>query len=337
MKKLLVATTLAMILHGITGALAQGPNLHGKSVQLIIGSGVGGGFDLLGRTVARHIGKHIPGKPTVVPQNMPGAGSLLAANYIYNAAPKDGTALAIIAPSAPMGPITGATGARFDATRFTWLGTPTMETPACIAFNGPRAKVKTANDLYENELVVGSTGAGNGTYIWPKALSALLGMKFKVVTGFQSSSHVLLAMERGEIDGMCSVLDTVYNQRPTWTAGKQIVILFQGGVESHPALKDVPLIVDMARNADDRAAIEFVYAGSGFGRPFVAPPGLPIGRAKMLQDAFSATMEDADFRADAKKHKLDVEPKTGEFLAALVRKIYATPKPIVDKVTALIK
>ena len=316
---------------------AQAPSLAGKNVQMIIGSGSGGGYDLWGRVVARHIGKHLPGNPTVVPQNMPGAGSFTAANYIYNVAPKDGTAMGIIASPAVLGPITGAPGARFDPTRITWLGSPTKETRICIAYNSPRVKVKTVKDLYEKELIVGSAGAGVGSYAYPKALSVLLGMKFKVIGGFQSIPNVFLAMERGEVDGVCTSIAGVSENRPDWIMSKKVAIIFQGGGAPDPELKDVPLVNDLARTPEDRQAIEFLYAGNGIARPFIAPPGMPADRIKMLQDAFMATMKDADFLADAKKQKLDVAPEDGEHLAALVKKIYATPKPIVDKIGELIK
>jgi len=318
-------------------AAAQAPSLAGKNVQMIIGSGTGSSFDLWGRVVARHIGKHLPGKPTVVPQNMPGAGSLNAANHIYNIAPKDGTAMGIISGGAILAPITGASGARFDPTGATWLGTPTMETFVCIATNLPQVKVKTVKDLYEKELIVGANGAGNLGYSIPKALSGLLGMKFKVVLGFQTVPAVLLAMERGEVDGICAGLAGVSDARPDWITGKKVAILFQGGIAPNPDLKDVPFVNDLARTPEDRQAIEFLYAGIGLGRPFVAPPDLPTERAKMLRDAFSATMKDPEFLADTKKQKLDVAPEDGEQLGALVKRIYATPKPIVDQVTELIK
>ena len=196
----LVATVL---LAALSPASAEAPSLAGKTVQMIIGFGPGGGYDMWGRTVGRHIGKHLPGNPTVVPQNMPGAGSFLAANNIYNIAAKDGTVMGIIARDAPLGPITGASGARFDPTKLTWLGTPTTETNVCIAFNTPSLKVKTLKDLYRSDLVVGDTGVGTGTHAYPKALNALLGTKFKIISGFPSSSDVFLAMERGEVDGIC--------------------------------------------------------------------------------------------------------------------------------------
>jgi tripartite-type tricarboxylate transporter receptor subunit TctC len=321
----------------VAPAAAQAPNFAGKNVTMIIGFGPGGGYDLWGRVVARHIGKHLPGNPSVVPQNMPGAGSYNAASNIYNIAPKDGTVMGIIARDAALGPITGASGARFDPTKLTWLGTPTTETNVCIAMNTDRVKVKTAEDLYTKELIVGDTGVGTGTHSYPKALNALLGMKFKIIGGFPSSSDVFLAMERGEVDGICESLDSVSGKRPDWLPQKKVTILFQGGEAPNPELKGVPFVNDLAKNPDDKIAIEFLYAGQGIGRPFVAPPGLPADRVKMLQDAFSATMKDPAFIEDAKKQKLDVDPEDGEHLAALINKIYATPKPIVEKIGELIK
>ncbi len=318
-------------------ASAQAPSLAGKTVQMIIGFGPGGGYDLWGRVVARHIGKHLPGNPNVVPQNMPGAGSYNAANNIYNIAPKDGTVMGIIARDAALGPITGATGARFDPTKITWLGTPTTETNVCIAMNDPRVKVKTWKDLFDKELIVGDTGVGTGTHSYPKALNGIFGTKFKIIAGFPSSSDVFLAMERGEVDGICESLDSVSGKRPNWLPEKKVTILFQGGAAPNPELKDVPFVLDFAKTEQDKQAIEFLYAGQGIGRPFVAPPGMTADRVKMLRDAFMATMKDPDFLADAKKQKLDVDPEDGEHLAALINKIYATPKPIVNKIAELIK
>src|SRR5581483_9891207 len=202
-------------------ASAQAPSLAGKTVQMIIGFGPGGGYDLWGRVVARHIGKPPPRKPNVVPQNMPGAGSYNAANNIYNIAPKDGTVMGIIARDAALGPITGATGARFNPTKITWLGTPTTETNVCIAMNDPRVKVKTWKDLFDKELIVGDTGVGTGTHSYPKALNGMFGTKFKIIAGFPSSSDVFLVMERGEVDGICESLDSVSGKRPNWLPEKK--------------------------------------------------------------------------------------------------------------------
>jgi len=307
----------------------------GKQVSMIIGFGPGGGYDLWGRTVARHIGKHLPGRPSVVPQNMPGAGSYVATSHIYNAAPKDGTVMGIIARDAALGPLSGAPGARFDATKLSWLGTPTKEHNVCIAYR--TAAVKTAAELRDKELILGDTGPGTGTRSYPKVLSDLLGYKFKLVSGFRSSADVFLAMERGEVEGICESLDSVLNRKPQWIADGTIRVLLQAGDKPDPRLKDVPFVLDLARNAEERQVLEYLYAGQGIGRPFVAPPDLPAGRLKLLRDAFNATMKDADFLSDAKKSKLDLEPETGEHLAALIAKIYATPKPIIERVSRLIK
>jgi len=316
-------------------AAAQAPILAGKTVTVVIGFGPGGGYDAWARVVARHLGKHLPGNPTVVPQNMPGGGSLNAANHIYAIAPKDGTMLAIIARDAALAPLTGVSGGRFDPLKISWVGTPTTETNVCISTE--KAKVKTFEDLLKQELIIGNTGVGTGTYSYPKALNGLLGTKFKLISGFPSSSDVFLAMERGEVDGICESLDSVIGKRPDWIASKKVNVLFQGGTEPNPTLKGVPFVVDLARTAGDRQAIEFLYAGQCIGRPFVAPPGLPPDRLKMLRDAFDATVTDPDFVSDAKRQMLDVEPEDGAHLEALIRKIYATPKPVVDRIGELIK
>jgi tripartite-type tricarboxylate transporter receptor subunit TctC len=329
------AIALSLMLAAATPTAARADALAGKSVQMIIGFGPGGGYDLWARTVGRHIGRYLPGNPTVIAQNMPGAGSYTAASYIFNIAPRDGTVLGIIARDAALGPLSGAAGARFDPTKLSWIGTPAKETSVCIAYH--TAQVKTVQDLFDRQLIVGDTGPGTGTRSYPKVLSELLGMKFKLVGGFPASSDVFLAMERGEVEGICESLDSIKIRRPDWIATKKISILFQGGAEPNPEITGAPFVLDLARSGEQKQALEFLYAGQGIGRPFVAPPELPAERLKMLRDAFNATMKDADFIADAKKSKLELEPEDGEYLAALIMKIYATPKPIVDRVTALIK
>ena len=335
-----LAGAFAAALAGASGAaFAQqadaGPFRDGKNLTMLIGFGPGGGYDRWGRTVARHIGKHLPGKPNAVSQNMPGAGSYNAANNIFSVAPKDGTVMGIIARDAPLGPLTGQTGARFDPLKISWIGTPTTETNVCIA--RAQADVKTVADLQTKELILGETGAGTGTRSYPKALSAILGMKFKLIAGFPSSSDVFLAMERGEVDGICESLDSVHGKKPDWIPKRVVNVLFQGGDQINPEIKDVPHILQFAKNDQQRAEITVLYAGQGIGRPFVAPPDLPPARLKMLRDAFNATMKDSEFIAEVQKQNLDLDPRTGEQLEKLIREIYATPKPIVDKIGELIK
>jgi tripartite-type tricarboxylate transporter receptor subunit TctC len=208
-------------------AAAQTPAgvFAGRTINLIIGFGPGGGYDLWARIVARHIGRHLPGNPTVTPQNMEGAGSYRAANFIYNVAPKDGTTFALIARDAPLGPLTGAPGAQFDATKLSWLGTPAIETNVCIATN--TAAVKTAQDLRDKQLVVGDTGPGTGTHSYPKTLNDILAMKFRIVGVYPSSADVFLAMERGEVQGICESLDSIKVRRPDWIAARTVAVLFR--------------------------------------------------------------------------------------------------------------
>jgi tripartite-type tricarboxylate transporter receptor subunit TctC len=320
----------------MSNAVAQTPGAFaGKTVTMYIGFGPGGGYDMWARVVAAHIGKHLPGNPTVTPENLPGGGSYRAAGFMYNVAPKDGTAIALIARDAALGPLTGAPGAQFDATKLSYLGTPAIETNICIANN--TAAVKTAHDLTEKELIVGDTGPGTGTHTYPLALNNILGMKFKPVGGYTSSATVFLAMERGEVDGICESLDSVNVRKPDWISSGTVSVLFQGGIKPNPTLKNVPFVVDLATKPEDKQAIEFLYAGQGIGRPFIAPPGLPPERLKMLRDAFDATMTDSEFIAEANLRKLTIDPENGEQLEALIKKTYATPPPIIDRVAKLIQ
>jgi tripartite-type tricarboxylate transporter receptor subunit TctC len=315
-------------------AMAQ-TTFASKTMTMYIGFGPGGGYDLWARVVARHIGAHLPGHPTVTPENLQGAGSYRAANFIYNVAPKDGTAMALIARDAVLGPLTGAPGAQFDATKFSWLGTPAIETNVCIAYN--TAAVKTFDDLTKKELVVGDNGPGTGTHSYPLALNAILGTKFKIVGGYPSSADVFLAMERGEVQGICESLDSVKNRRPDWIPNGTISLLFQGGIKPNAELKGVPFILDLVQNPEDKQAVEFLYVGQGIGRPFIAPPGLPPDRLKLLQDAFSATLKDPNFLAETERYHLTLDPEDGEQLEALVKKAYATPKPVIDRIAKLIQ
>lgn len=332
-----VFVAAGFLLCGMTGASAQVPANYyaGKTVQMIIGFGAGGGYDLWARTVARYIGRHLPGNPTVVSQNMQGGGSFVAAAHIYTAAPKDGTVMGIIARDAPLGPLTGVEGARFDPLKISWIGTPTTETNVCISYK--TAKVQKAEDLFTTELIMGGTGAGTGAYTYPKAIAALLGMKIKLVAGYGNSPNVFIAMERGEVEGICESLDSIHTKRPGWIEKKDVNILFQGGSEPSEELPDVPLILKFAKDDQTRQALEFLYAGQKIGRPFVAPPDLPPAVLKTMRDAFNATMKDPDFVAEVKRLQLDLAPLDGDHLEALIKNIYATPREIVERVGALIR
>jgi tripartite-type tricarboxylate transporter receptor subunit TctC len=307
----------------------------GKTIQIVVGFGPGGGYDLWARTVARHLGKHIPGSPSVVIQNMPGAGSLTALSRLYNTSPRDGTVLAAVARAAVIGPLIGAVGARFDSRKLSWVGTPTVDTNLCIAKT--TARVKSAADLEQTELVVGDTGPGSGSYLYPRGLHELLGLRFKAVSGFPSTADVFLAIERGEVEGVCEAEDSIVSRRPDWISGRKVSLILQGGLEPDPELAGIPYVLDLARNNEERQEIAFLYAGEGIGRPYAAPPDLPRGRLATLRSAFDATMNDADFISDAKAQKLLPKPRNGAYLENLVGRIYSAPANIVERVGALLK
>jgi tripartite-type tricarboxylate transporter receptor subunit TctC len=271
----------------------------------------------------------------VVAQNLPGGGSFRAASFMYNQAPRDGTTIALIARDAALGPLTGQAGALFDPTKLSFIGTPATETNVCIAKR--TAAVKDVQDLKEKTLIVGDTGPGTGTHAYPKALNAILGFKFKPIGGYQSTANVFVAMERGELDGVCESLVSVEARRPDWIASGKVSVLFQGGAKPNPDLQGVPFVTDLAQTPQDKQAIEFLYIGQGIGRPFIAPPGLPTDRLRMLRDAFDATMKDPSFIAQAKKRKYSLDPEGGSDLEALIKKAYATPKPIVERIAKLIQ
>ena len=329
---------LACASFGALPASAQSPTGYyaGKQVKMIIGLGTGGGYDLWARTVARHIGRHLPGNPTVISQNMEGAGSFRAASYMANQAPRDGTVMALIARDASLGPITGNPGAQFDPTKFSWLGTTTTETNVCIAYK--TAAVKTVQDLTERELMVGDNGAGTGTGNYPKALNQLLGLKFKIIRGY------IVVRRRGAGDGARRGRGLLREPRERASASARTgsrrarsTCCSRAASSPIPDLEGVPFVNDLAKSEDDRRAIEFLYAGQGIGRPFFAPPGLAPEVHKMMRAAFNATMKDPEFIADVKQRKLTLEPEDGEYMERLISRIYATPRSIVERVAALIK
>lgn len=313
---------------GAAGAQSLESVYKGRTVELLIGFGPGGGNDTWARLVAAYIGKHLPGKPNVVPKNMEGAGGLQVANYLYNAAPKNGRVFGLINRGIPLEPLLGGKGANFDPRKFTYIGSPDRDTTVCGAMK--TAEVKTMQDLFSKELVMGATGSGADTAIYPEFLRSVLGMKFKVIKGYKGSSAVALAMERGEVQGACLAF-TSFATKSIYREGK-VNILFQAALKPDPDIKGVPSALDVVKSQADRQALELFFSRVELGRPFVAPPGLPPEVVKGLRDAFQATLKDPAFRADAKKRKFTVTAVTGEELQELVENIYKTPKDVAARV-----
>jgi tripartite-type tricarboxylate transporter receptor subunit TctC len=296
----------------------------GKTVQVLIGFSPGGGYDIYGRTVARYLGRHMPGKPTVVPQNMPGAGSLKSVNFLYNVAPKDGTAIAHFAPGVMFEPLLGhPEGAQFDATRFEWLGSASREASVCAFMT--RAGIKSWADMRTKATIIGASGGGAESDVFPTVLRNMFHLPLKIVTGYPGGTEITLAMERREVDGRCGWSWTsLLSRSKALLDSHQLDIVLQIALQKTKDLPDVPLIVDVTDDADQKAALKLIVARQSIARPFAAPPGVPPERARALREAFAATMADPDFIAEAKSQQLDVDPVTGADVAALIREVYAS-------------
>jgi tripartite-type tricarboxylate transporter receptor subunit TctC len=318
-----------VLLAGATSALAQSPAdfFRGKSVSLLIGFGPGGEDDLWARTVARHLTTHIPGNPNVVPVHTPGSGGLLVANRLYNTAAKDGTVIGMINRGIVFEPLLGGQGTQFDALKINYIGSPGRDTTVCGARKD--AAVQSLQDLYSKELTVGGTGSGADTAIYPEFLSALLGMKFKLVKGYQGSGEIQLAMERNEVQGICLAYDSLSRGNLARTGA--INVLLQAALTPDPRVKNAPMVIEAARSTDDRLALELFFARAAMGRPFVAPPGVPADRLAALRTAFDAALADPAFLEDAKKQNLNVVPVSAREMREVVSRAYATPPDIVQR------
>ncbi len=302
----------------------------GKTLTIVIGSGAGGGYDRYGRTVGRYMVKYIPGRPTVVPKNMPGAGSMKAAEYLYNIAPKNGTTIAILQPGALMEPLINATKKfRFDPPKFEYIGSANSGVRLCVMYH--KAKVKTFEDAMKYQATVGGNAPGSSTTDYAQMFNRLAGTKFKIVNGYKSSSRVVLAMERGELDGICGFDAASFrSQRPDWFNTKLTNMIVQSSITPSAELEKlgVPPMWKYVKGKDRKIA-ELVLAQQEFHRPFVAPPGTPAANLTIMRTAFAKAMKDAKFLADAKKSKLDINPKSGEVVDRLIKKMYASPKALV--------
>ncbi len=336
---MLVCGAVALIAVGATAARAESEAgfYNGKQVRIVIGFGSGGTSDIFARTLARHMGPHFPAPVTFVPQNMPGAGGLKAANYLYNVAPKDGTAFGTFSRTVPLEPLLGKKKkAEFDPLKFTWLGSPSNEVSTCASWH--TSPVKTAEDLRKHQLIVGSTGAASVASVFPKLFNAVLGTKFKVILGYTNSVTALKAMEQGETQGFCAWgWVPMLSKHADWYKEKKINVLFQIGLAKHPDHPDVPLVLDMAKNEKDRATLELVIAPQTFARPFAAPPALAPARASSLTRAFDDTVKDPAFVKDSEKQKLEIQLVTGVETLAILRKLYASPPDIVARAKVALK
>jgi tripartite-type tricarboxylate transporter receptor subunit TctC len=304
----------------------------GRTLTIIAGSSAGGGVDLYARLIGRHLGKHVPGQPTIVVQNVPGAGSLTAARNLYTIAPKDGSQIGVVLSNALFDPLMkGEDLKAYDPRKFNFLGNANADTAVCVVRRD--APVKAYGDLFEKELVVGGTGPGSSLVDYPVMERKLLGVKIKLVAGYKGSAEVKLALERNEVQGVCGLLwSSAKQQYPDiFRADGPVKVLVQEDVKSSAAVQQlgVPLIVDFARSPQQRRALEAYLAQGAISRPFLLPPEVPAGRVAALRKAFMDTLRDPELQAEALKQQLDTNPQTGEDVQALVETIYATPPELI--------
>ena len=304
-------------------------------LRIVAAFGPGSGYTAWARFIAEYIGKYIPGHPSIIVQNMGGAGGLLATNYAYDIAPKDGSEIFSVPREVPVFSALKAKGVHFDATHFHWLGSPTSDTDICVTSKA--APWRSINDAYSKTLLVGSDGAGSGMHTFPVALNSILGMKFKVIDGYTDASVILLAMDNGEIQGLCQSAETLLRTRSAQIASGAMKIVLQAGLRPDPRLHDVPFVLDLAKSAKERQSLKFLYASLSFGRPYLAPPGTPPERVAVLRKAFSDLFKDPDFLSDAKKQKYDINSMTGAEMQKLVGDVAATPPDIVTQIGAIIE
>jgi tripartite-type tricarboxylate transporter receptor subunit TctC len=305
---------------------AVAPFFAGRQISLYIGSTPGGGYDSYGRLIARHLGQHIPGHPTIIPVNMPGAGSNKLAYYIYAVAPKDGTAIGAIFPGAIMEPLIGDKPVPHDPRKFLYLGSANNEVDVC--FVRADAPVKSFKDVLATPLKIAASAEGGSTRDFPSVLDNILGAKFQLVLGYPGSRQMMLAIEQGEVAGQCGIsVSSLAATEPDWIPSGKVTVLAQEALKGDAALtaRGVPLTLDFARNDEERRLLEVLYSQDVFGRPYILPPGVPADRVEALRQAFIATMRDPAFKADAERLRLAIDPIAGADVQALVAKIYATP------------
>jgi tripartite-type tricarboxylate transporter receptor subunit TctC len=304
----------------------------GKSINVLIGTTTGGGYDLYARTLAHHMGRHIPGNPRILPQNMPGAGGLRAVNYLYSVAPKDGTAIGHFQPGIIFEPLLGRSreAGQFEAAKFTWIGSVSKDVSVCAFMVS--TGIKTWRDMQAKPFIIAATGGGAESDVFPTILRNMFNLRLNLVTGYPGSAEINLAMERHEADGRCGWSWTsLLSRNKTMLDNKEVNLTLQIALEraAHPALKDVPLIVDLTDDPQKKAALALILARQVMARPFAAPPGVPPDRAQALREAFDATMKDPDYLAEMKQLDLDVDPVGGREIEELIRSVYASSPDVV--------
>ena len=319
---------------GASVSLAADDFYKGKTIDLVIGYTPGATYDLYARLLSRHLGDHIPGNPRIVPRNLAGAGSRVAVNYIYNVAPQDGTALGTADQSLAVEQAMGDKQLTVDVNKLQWIGNPVVSNNTSVAWH--TSQIRSVDDARAREVTMGATGSSTSSQ-YPRLMNALLGTKFKVILGYPGANDINLAMERGEVAGKGSDSWAAWKAtRPDWLRDRKINILVQIGLTKNPEMGDTPLLMDLAKNDEDRQVMKLLSTSVVIGRPIFAGPGVPAERVSVLRRAFDETMKDPEFIRDAREGKMDLDPVSGEALQKLIGEIVATPKHVADRLTDII-
>lgn len=332
MKKIILAASFSIGLS--SAAFAQVDFYQGKTINIVVGFTPGGTYDQMARFYARHLPRFLPGKPNVVVQNMPGAGSLIAASHLYNAAPKDGTALGVLGGGTVWEAVLGNPRAKYDPRQFNWLVGKSRDNITCLVWH--TSPIQTVQDVIARETSVGATGPGSRTMSFPRALNELIGAKFKIVSGYPGGNEITMALEKGEVEGFCGwALGSLKQRAMNWYTEKKVRFLVQFAPQGDPDLNGVPLAVDLAKTDDARRIMEFLTSDATLAWTTLTTPGVPADRVKMLRGALSQVLHDKDALAEANREKLEIDPVSGEALQSLVEKLYATPPATIDAIRRL--
>lgn len=309
-------------------------DFYGKHrVTMYIGYSSGGGYDRYARTIARHMGSHIPGDPTILSKNRPGAGSMRLANELYNVLPQDGTAMGTVGRGIPQEVLKGDKLAKYDPRKFNWIGSANNETSTCVTWH--TTDIKNLQDFLNKKITVGGTGPSADTDVFPRVLNNVIGTHLQLVTGYPGGNDINLAMERGELQARCGwSWSSIKSTRPTWLKENKIRILLAMSVERNPELKDVPFVMDLAKNDRDRKIFKLVFSRQAMGRPYVTGPKVPADRVQALRAAFDATMKDPKFLAEAKKSKMEIAPISGKAVQKIIGEMFDTPKDVIEAANA---
>lgn len=308
---------------------------RGKTVTLIVSSAPGGGYDVMSRTIAKHLRTHLPHSPVVIIRNMPGAGGIAATNYLYSRAPRDGLTIGGVQNNTPFEPLLGTQEARYDPTQFHWLGSPSVEIGIVAVWH--TVPVDSIDDMRRHEVMMGSTGANSTPSFYARLINETLGTKMRLTVGYPGQNDALLAVERGELDGVPSAFySSLTATKPDWLRDGKLKLLLQYGLEPEPALSDVPFIMDLVSDPDDRALLRAGFAGIALGRPYLMPPGVPAERVAIMRQAFIDTFNDAEFRADVDAMSLGAnQPRTGDQIQKIIADAYNSPPQVIDRLRQL--